>query len=98
MFIERLKKEDLNEFFYINVSSMHISKYFDEKEEHLYITIKFGETVKNEIMYDFSSTYADVKWRKFLYEKFGEEYKTAYSEFLDIYKKDMINLLTDTTI
>lgn len=84
MFIERLTKNDLQEFMgdeYRVVEDIHIGGY---KKTEIYMNIiwKFNEHSHPYAFLDFDSRGISIpdNWIKYLGNKFGEEYKNAYRE------------------
>ena len=83
MFIERLTKEHLCEFFHKARISFYMSKSYGG-EEYLYVSYDTESMTVNNRMYDFegSTVSSENKWREFLYSIFGQEYKDAYKAYL----------------
>ena len=94
MFIERLNKEQLCDFFRLegflidekDVSFFIDGGIFDKKREYLYVSI--NEDIQDICLhyrfYDFegSTISKEQRWRNYLYTIFGEEYKDTYKEYL----------------
>lgn len=97
MFVQRLTKEQLCQFFETNSINMHVSKCMDEDEEHLYASYCPRSMNVNMRLYDFegSTVTSETKWKKFLYGIFGQEYLNAYSQWLDVRKRYMLNSLIE---
>lgn len=87
MFVDRLTKEQLSEFFEKKNLTSFMSRGYDG-EEFLYVSVDGDSMSVNYRLYDFegSTVSSETKWRRFLYKLFGEEYKQKYEEYL---KEDM---------
>ena len=84
MFIEKLRKEQLCEFFNTNNLAYFISKNMCEEENYLYVSIDWHSLGVNYRLYDFegSTISNENEWRKFLYKIYGEEYRQEYEKYL----------------
>lgn len=84
MFIERITQDDLKKF--LNADTVH--KPWKYNDDEIYVTYEysgvcFDNTINNRYS-DFDSSNGDgQKWRKFLYDKFGDEYLKCYKNYLE---------------
>lgn len=64
-------------------------------EDYLYVSVDGDSMSVNYRLYDFEgSTVAnETKWRRFLYEIFGETYKQEYEKFLKSEMEDKLSCL-----
>ena len=95
MFVEKLTKEQLCKFFaeekydlsYLQKNLTNFMSHGYNGEEYLYVSISGESMSVNNRLYDFEgSTVDETRWRRFLYEIYGEEYKNEYEKYL---KEDM---------
>lgn len=94
MFIERLNKEQLCDFFRLEgycIDEKDISFFidggiFNKNDEYLCVSINDDkkDVSLHYRFYDFedSTISNEQRWRNYLYTIFGEEYKDAYKEYL----------------
>lgn len=94
MFVERLTKSQLCNFFNKENFCFFLDKSISEEDYHLYVSIDGESMSLNYRLYDFegSKIPSETKWRRFLFETFGNEYKEAYKEYL---QKQMESKLND---
>lgn len=95
MFVEKLTKEQLCDFF----KTKHLSHFMSSSvygEDYLYVSVDGDSMSVNYRLYDFegSTVENESKWRNFLYSIFGEEYKAAYTEYLqEMMKEKLLGLI-----
>lgn len=84
MFIEKLTKEQLCQFFNKKHLTHFMSKDTYNEVPYLYVSISGESMSLNYRLYNFegSTIPNEGEWRKFLFEIFGNEYKEEYKKYL----------------
>ena len=94
MFIEKLTQDDFKKYFQVNT----VSRPFKISDNEIYVSYERQgvcfDNVINCRYSDFESSNGDdLKWRKFMYNKFGDEYLKKYKEYLNNKITELINEL-----
>lgn len=102
MFIEKIKDEQIKEFFNSNYTSVQT---IARKKDYIYVELTidaFGPYPEFKLTdfncealvnYKDSEVTVSKSWRKHLYNIFGEEYKIALEKQLDNNKKEVLSSL-----
>ena len=83
MFVEKLTKEQLIQFFEADDVTFTLNKDLYDKP-YLYVEVEKYGIIEDLRLHDFTCTeLLESEWKNFLYGIFKEDYKNAYRKFLE---------------